>query len=634
MAPYCKGYIIVYKNKSGETCRLAVAAALTAGLFLSSCTSQNERAVSRSLPLDVPPALEQARSVHEIAVHRGLVALQQGELDKASDAFNRALSLNPRESRYHLLNALTYHLQGSQGDSAAFDLAREGYQLAIQFDPSSWLAHYLKGRLHIELQEYAQAKQSLAEAVALNADDADAIMSLAYAAYRDFDPELAAAMIRRLDETGALVGETALQNAAMIMAAVNDHESAKRYYDKLAQLSDNRKLDYVQGRFDDWNYLYRNADQNPQNQGGLIKAQWGAGGGGNSWGASAASGGDTGGGDTSAENAKMVVVDVVIIRTEETLGTSQGINLLNGLKIQFGSQSQPAWGKTENETTTLSVNSFGSSTTINNTDTITKALTVPALTYSLNIFNTRSQRNEILARPTIIAMADQQSEFFSGVELNAAAVATGSQGGQSVSIQKEVGVKLGVTPKFLDDGRINLRVKAERTFLKTPSSDINFTFKVETSKTQVNSNVVMRYGETLILSGLSEKESEKGRDGVPLLQDVPIMQYLFSEKQTKDFQKSVLILITPRPTEYVYQPENARIEYEKGLSEDERPIANLRARYSDWFKPYPNWASVFHHMQQNSLYREFRTGDVELEQWQDMQHLQDRLKQTLNFLWY
>jgi type II secretory pathway component GspD/PulD (secretin) len=311
------------------------------------------------------------------------------------------------------------------------------------------------------------------------------------------------------------------------------------------------------------------------------------------------------------------------------VGTSQGVNLLNGLKLQFGPTGGAAWKRSKSNTTNSSSGFADKSVT----DTITREVSIPALSYSLNIFNTNNQRNEILARPTIVAMAGKRSDFFSGVELNAAAVSE-SLNGQSVEIQKEIGVKLAVTPTFLDDGRLQLAVQAERTFLKTPNADVNFTFRVETSKTKVNSNVAMRFGETLILSGLSEKEAENARDGVPLLQDIPLVQYAFSERKTREFQKSVLILLTPRPAQFVYQPENARLEFERSLSEDERPIANLRARYSDWFKPYPNWASVCKHMQDNGLYREFRTGDVELERWSSNQSLGARLKQSLEFLWY
>ena len=54
----------------------------------------------------------------------------------------------------------------------------------------------------------------------------------------------------------------------------------------------------------------------------------------------------------------------------------------------------------------------------------------------------------------------------------------------------------------------------------------------------------------------------------------------------------------------------------------------------DWFKPYPNWASTFKHLQENTLYREFRTGDVELENWDTMVSRKNRLKQASKFLFF
>jgi type II secretory pathway component GspD/PulD (secretin) len=233
-----------------------------------------------------------------------------------------------------------------------------------------------------------------------------------------------------------------------------------------------------------------------------------------------------------------------------------------------------------------------------------------------------------------VATAGRPSEFFSGAELNAVVVSSGVNA-NPVNIVKDIGTTLQVTPTFLEDGKINLKVLAQRTFIKTPNNNLSgFDARVETSKSRVDASVVMRPGETLILGGLSEKEGEITRDGVPLLQDVPLVQYLFANRTSRDYQKSTLILITPRPAQYVYQPENARQAYEKSLSEEERPFASLRARYADWFRPYPNWASVFRQLQENSLYREFRTGDVVLENWTDMRSLKDRLGKVRDFLHY
>lgn len=324
---------------------------------------------------------------------------------------------------------------------------------------------------------------------------------------------------------------------------------------------------------------------------------------------------------------KMVVVDVVIISTEEDYSNQQGMNLLRGLQLQFGGTGGAAY-----ERRTVTDRSAAGDTT--QTSSITRLISVPSVRYSLNIFNINSARNEILARPTLVATAGRPSEFFSGAELNAVVVSSGVNA-NPVNIVKDIGTTLQVTPTFLEDGQINLKVLAQRTFIKTPNNNLSgFDARVETSKSRVDASVVMRPGETLILGGLSEKEGEITRDGVPLLQDVPLVQYLFANRTSRDYQKSTLILITPRPAQYVYQPEKARQAYEKSLSEEERPFASLRARYADWFRPYPNWASVFRQLQENSLYREFRTGDVVLENWTDMRSLKDRLGKVRDFLHY
>lgn len=619
--------------------------ALITPIFIVGCSSLN-------------PAPENSQQVNSTTTTSdriasdGLKQLFAGNLEGASSAFNQALKLSPNRAQYHLLNAVAYHLRGFDGDPDAYDLAEEGYRLSIQFDATVPLTHYLLGRLYLEKNKFDLARAEFSEVLLLDNKHLDAMRGMAYACYRTKDTLNAAAMIDQLEQRGAITSTADLQTAALIKAAVGQHQAAELYYQKLKLKTNNdtTRLNNVQNRLDDWLNLHNHSPE----LGKLIKADF-------TNDASAADPNVMPPMETapapmpsaSIEPAmiedlkigRMVVVDVVIVASEETINSSRGVNLLNGLKIQFGATytppgssmaiTNPAYGYIQYHDPNF-LTSMG--TTINlESDTTIRAVTIPAISYTLNIVNSNSQRNEILARPTIIAQEGLPTEFFSGVGLDAAAAGTNGSSNVSVTpveIHKEIGVRLKVTPTFIEDGRIKLEILAERTFLKTPNPDVNFTYKIETTKTTVNANVVMRYGETLILSGLSEKEAENARDGVPGLEDVPILQYGFSNKRTKDFQKSVLVLITPRRPQYVYQPEKARLAYEQSLPVDERPIANLRARYSDWFKPYPNWASVFHHMQQNSLYREFRTSDVELEQWNNLQTLGLRLKDALRNLWY
>ena len=623
---------------------LAVMAAL--GTFLSPAQASNE---NDSLLSPLMVSSRTTASEDERLAGEALKLTAENKLEEASVLINQALQLKIDKSYFHLLNGLIYHLMARQGKQANYDLASQGYAMAIRFDPGNWMARYFLGRLRIDEGKYDSAVPEFAEALMIQPEDPQVLNSLMYAAYRNGAPDIAAGAMSALESTGKLEGELLLRNAAIVSAALGQDEKAAELLERLRKGGmDARALAHVERRIADWKRFHRQKQSAKPAE--AIKTQFGgadasgaapgapggfgapAGGGG--FGAEATAGAPAAPGAPGAAepapispNAKMVVVDVVLISTEETISAQRGVNLLNGLQLQFGSSTKPAYSRERGRTgdTATTAGSY--------TDTVTRLITIPAISYSLNIFNAANQRNEVLARPSLVALTGRPSEFFSGVELNAVSN-PGGQGSNPISIQKEIGVQLTVTPNLLADGRLQMTVIAQRTFIKTPNADATFQQKLETTKNKVSANVVMRYGETLILGGLSEKESGNTRDGVPLLQDVPLLQYLFSRRTSSDFQKSVLILITPRPAEYAYQPEKARQEYEKTLSEDERPIASLRARYSDWFKPYPNWASVFHQLQENSLYREFRTGDVDLESWSDMRSVGDRLRIIKDFLYY
>ncbi|MEQ8195759.1 MAG: hypothetical protein RIB59_14840, partial [Rhodospirillales bacterium] len=541
--------------------------------------------ISQFIPAD------KIRTSRQKIAAEGIRALDADQLDVASKAFNRALKLEINNSYLQFLNGYTYHLIANRGDSSKFALAEEGYKLAVRFDPTNWVAHYHLGLLYLDQRLYADAQKKFADAVFYKSDDPDLFYNLAFSSYYARDPVTAAGALKRLLELKK-DDPLGLRASAVVMAALGRGDASNGFLKRYAEVAKNpQQVAFVTQRLTGWKRFYDRYNRHQPAQfepapslgspsAPLAPAP--------SLNADAATGAAAG---TQAENTnKMAIVDVVIIRTEENVTSSKGVNLLSGLSIQFGASSG---------TPAFSLQSLNTDNTGSIQSTITKQLNIPSITYSLNIANANTTRNEILARPTLVALSGQPSQFFSGTAITAAAVG-GGDSGSTINIDKEIGVKLNVTPVFLPNGKIQLKVFAERTFLSTPNTtSITFTFRIDTTKTNVNANVVMNFGETLILSGLSEKETERNRDGVPGLQDVPGLQYLFSKKTTTDFQKSVLILLTPRPPSYVFRSEKQKKAAEKEQTADERVLTELQARFTDWFRPYPNWASVFHHMQAN-----------------------------------
>lgn len=180
---------------------------------------------------------------------------------------------------------------------------------------------------------------------------------------------------------------------------------------------------------------------------------------------------------------------------------------------------------------------------------------------------------------------------------------------------------------FLSRGRVQLKVDAQRTSLDACTDNPKAAYQIEIGETTANANVVMHVGETLILSGLTEKSTSSTRDGVPGLQDVPVVQYLFSNKETHDIRRSVLVLVTPRTATQVAadpaagEPMAARMQA-------------LRQRFGfSAASLAPNVDAILNQLQPSELFREFRQGDVSLERWDRWRVTVDRINEALGFLY-
>lgn len=588
----------------------------------------------------------------------GLKALDAGAYEKANRLFNLALKTDINNSYLHFLNAYAYHLRGLGGEGSLYALAQQGYEQALQFDPGNVAARQYLGLLYLDRRNYPAARVQLMEAALYDHSDPELLYDLAAAAYYARDPRTAWAALQGLR---AIEGERPSQRtlqALVVTAAANGKDAeARRYLEQWRQAGgQEQSLRFAERRVDAWRNGYRSdfraaARNGDYSVGGDAAGNYTAvnyriddGGGSlqsagdgypqatDGYPAGAPAAADpyaaTGQGSGAFYDKNMVMLDVTIIGTEEDNTDTIGVNLLDGLRIQFGnSVGTPGYSRQTSTSSDLLNPIMDTSV-----KQVSKLIQLPALTYTLNIANAEDRRNEVLARPTLVAVGGQTSTFFSGTDVIGAAVSTG-QGG-SVQVQKEAGVKLSLTPEFLPGGLIKMSVEAERTFLTNPNSNVLFDFRLDTSKTLVNANVVMQFGETLILSGLSERNIEANSSGVPLLRDIPVVQYLFSRKTHRDYQKSVLILVTPRRPSYANRPAGDIAAERAVMSEFERTQAEFEDRFKQWFMPAPNWAQASQVLDRSPLYREFRTGDLKLESWVSRATRSGRLRSALGFLFY
>ena len=552
-----------------------------------------------------------------VFAEKGVDLLNKGKYYEASDNFNLALKLDITNSYLQFFNAHTYHLIAKNHDTSKFDLAEEGYKLAIQFDKDNSQAYFYLGQLYLDQKKYSNAKNIFLEASYIDNSDSDLFYSLSFASYYALDPELALSTLKQACAISPIIDKCS-KDMTIIKASLGE----------VNNLSNDQQEPLINQRVVDWNNFYENhlqyasfhsddeeddedysedEDYSDEKNSKNTKAKKVS--------------------QSSFQSDKQVITDVVIIQSREELTTSKGVNLLSGLQLQFGD--------TTNDLAAYNYTNTYDTSDSNNSDTsIIRALNIPAITYSLNIANINSTQNEILARPSLISYEGEESTFFVGKNLKAA-VTSSVADGDGIEIDDDIGISLSVTPKSIDGDNVKLNIKIDRTFISAADANVNYTYQVIKNKTFVDANFEFQMGDTLIISGLSEKEVEEVRDGVPLLQDIPLVQYFFSKETTMDFNRSVLILVTPRKPEFTSRSKKTIKNMARELSVSEAEIINMyKSKYKEWFRPYPNWASVFNHLNDNQLYREFRTGDVTLEKWPSMSSYKNRLNKVQDFLFF
>lgn len=284
----------------------------------------------------------------------------------------------------------------------------------------------------------------------------------------------------------------------------------------------------------------------------------------------------------------------------QATSTSHGINLLNGLSYVLN-QSRAV-------TDVLATVAGATAAPQTRTTTITRTrgagLPASGIQYSLNIANASDSRNEVLARPSLVALDRRPSTFFSGKNLTLGIA--GQAGGSSAFADKPIGVSLSVTPTFIDADTMLVAVRAARSFIEEVDFSVAFPQSLQASRNSVSANVVLKFGQTLILSGLTEQEVERAVSGVPVLQEIPVLQYFFRAKTSQRFTRSVLVVLTPRRP--VLEAEPVRLE--EALDGARR------------------------HARENGLWLQFRSGDLRNDEWTRPPRLQSLLRQLGELLYF
>lgn len=168
----------------------------------------------------------------------------------------------------------------------------------------------------------------------------------------------------------------------------------------------------------------------------------------------------------------------------------------------------------------------------------------------------------VLSQPKLVCASGEKAEFVAGGEIPILLVTQ-----NTFAVEwKKFGIVLNITPTADRSGNIGTEVYAEVSDLDRSLSIRANGFEVPGFKLRdVKTNVTVKDGETIILSGLFNYNEDKEVSKVPLLGHLPILGELFKSRNFIDHKTELAIYVTPR----IVTPGNERV---KELIQDARKL--------------------------------------------------------------
>jgi pilus assembly protein CpaC len=172
-----------------------------------------------------------------------------------------------------------------------------------------------------------------------------------------------------------------------------------------------------------------------------------------------------------------------------------------------------------------------------------------------------------LAEPNLTAITGESANFLAGGEFP---VPVGRDRDGNIIIEyKPFGVGLGFTPVVLSEGRISLRISTEVSELTTQGA-LTFSSSAVTDDdgniigtmpgltipalnvNRAETTVELPSGGSLVLAGLIQEETRQNLDGVPGVQNLPVLGSLFRSRDFENQETELVVLVTP----YLVDPTN------------------------------------------------------------------------------
>lgn len=152
----------------------------------------------------------------------------------------------------------------------------------------------------------------------------------------------------------------------------------------------------------------------------------------------------------------------------------------------------------------------------------------------------KTGNGEVISQPKVVTSDKETAKISKGAEIP---YQEASSSGSTSTSFKEAALSLEVTPQITPDNRIVVDVKVTKD---EPDFANALNSVPPIKKNEVNANVLVADGETIVIGGVFSNTQTRAVDKVPVLGDLPFLGRVFRRDYVQDQKSELLVFITPR----------------------------------------------------------------------------------------
>lgn len=146
-----------------------------------------------------------------------------------------------------------------------------------------------------------------------------------------------------------------------------------------------------------------------------------------------------------------------------------------------------------------------------------------------------AEQIKIISSPRVVTLNNKPAKISQGESIPYQT--TSAEGTKTEFV--EAALTLEVTPHITSDGSIAMKIKASNNSAGTGSPP-------PINKKEATTELLVKNGETTVIGGIYVDEDKDNDKGVPFLQDIPLLGWLFKSNTKTKTKNELLIFITPK----------------------------------------------------------------------------------------